>query len=44
VEAFNVFNHVNYANISTAYNSTDFGTVTSAHDNRILQLGAKLYF
>ena len=44
VEAFNLFNHVNFNNINSAYNNTDFGVVTAARDNRQLQLGAKLYF
>jgi len=44
VEAFNTFNHVNYSTISTGYSSTDYGTVTAARDNRVMQLGAKFYF
>jgi hypothetical protein len=44
VEAFNLFNHVNYSTLNTAFNNTDFGQITAARDNRQLQLGAKLYF
>ena len=44
VEAFNLFNHVNFDAINSAFNNSDFGQVTSARDNRQLQLGAKLYF
>jgi hypothetical protein len=44
VEAFNVFNHVNFDNADANFNNTDFGAVTSVRDNRQLQLGAKLYF
>jgi hypothetical protein len=43
-EAFNVFNHVNYDNIQTAFNNGQYGQVTSARSMRQLQLGAKLYF
>lgn len=45
-EAFNVFNHTNFQDIDT--NVTDgpgaFGTVLSAHEPRIIQLGLKLTF
>jgi hypothetical protein len=46
-EAFNVFNHTNFRNLSTSRaitNETLFGSVTSFRDPRILQLGAKLTF
>lgn len=44
VEAFNLFNHVNFNNVDANFNNPDFGAVTSVRDNRQLQLGAKLYF
>jgi hypothetical protein len=44
-EAFNFFNHVNFNAVGTSINNdANFGTVTSAYDNRQLQLGAKMYF
>ncbi len=43
-EAFNVFNHVNYANIATELGKSNFGQVTSAGSARVMQLGAKLNF
>jgi hypothetical protein len=43
-EAFNVFNHTNFAGVGTTLGAEDFGTITSAHDPRILQLGLKLNF
>ena len=43
-EAFNVFNHVNYANIATALGQTNYGQVTSAGPARVLQLAAKVRF
>ena len=44
VEAFNLPNHVNFKNIQTQTGSAQFGEVTSAYDNRMLQVGAKLTF
>jgi hypothetical protein len=45
-EAFNVFNHTNFRNLSTsrALTNTQFGQVTSFRDPRIMQFGIKLYF
>jgi hypothetical protein len=43
-EAFNALNHVNFNNVSIADNSDLFGSVTTANDNRQIQVGAKLYF
>jgi hypothetical protein len=43
-EAFNTFNHVNYANVATTLGQTNYGEVTSAGPARVLQLGAKLNF
>ena len=43
-EAFNVFNHTNFAAISTTLGATNNGQVTSAGPNRQLQFGAKITF
>ncbi len=43
-EAFNVFNHTNYAGVSTNFSSSAFGRVTSVRDPRQMQLGMKLEF
>jgi hypothetical protein len=44
VEAFNLPNHVNWQNIQTQTANAGFGTITSAYENRQLQLGLKLSF
>jgi hypothetical protein len=46
-EAFNVFNHTNFRNLSTSRAITNealFGSVTSFRDPRVLQFGLKLLF
>jgi Carboxypeptidase regulatory-like domain/TonB dependent receptor-like, beta-barrel len=43
-EFFNFFNHTNLNSVNTSPTSPAFGTVTSALDPRIIQLGLKLYF
>jgi hypothetical protein len=43
-EFFNAFNHTNYAGVDTGLNDAGFGTVTSTHLPRRIQLGAKIYF
>jgi hypothetical protein len=43
-EAFNTLNHTNYQGINTTATSTAFGQVTSARDNRILQVAGKISF
>jgi hypothetical protein len=46
-EAFNVFNHTNFRNLSTSRaitNETLFGSVTSFRDPRVLQFGLKFLF
>ena len=43
-EFFNAFNHTNFDAIGTNADQATFGTVTSAHDPRQIQLGAKLIF
>jgi len=44
VEAYNLFNHVNYTTVNTAFNNTAFGQVTAADNNREMQLGVKFYY
>jgi hypothetical protein len=43
-EAFNVANHTNFAAVSTAYGSANFGQVTSALDPRILEFAIRMTF
>ncbi len=43
-ELFNAFNHVNFTGLSTNVDSSNFGSLTSAHNPRTVQLGLKLYF
>jgi hypothetical protein len=43
-EFFNIFNHTNFANVSTAFGSGNFGEVTSARDPRILELALRYQF
>ena len=43
-EFFNVFNNVNFRLPNSRLTSTSFGTITSAHDPRIMQLALKLSF
>ncbi|MFP5233419.1 MAG: carboxypeptidase regulatory-like domain-containing protein [Acidobacteriota bacterium] len=43
-EAYNVFNHVNFAGVSTVTSKTNYGEVTSTGSPRYLQLGAKFVF
>jgi hypothetical protein len=43
-EAFNIFNHTNFSGVDTTVGSSTYGTITSAHDPRIMQLGLKLNF
>jgi hypothetical protein len=43
-EAFNVMNHTNFSAVSTAFNSSTFGQVTSALDPRILEVALRYQF
>ena len=43
-EAFNIFNHTNFSGVDTTVGSSTYGTITGAHENRIMQLGLKLNF
>jgi TonB dependent receptor len=43
-EAFNLFNHTNFFNPNTGIDSPTFGTVTLAHDPRLIQLRLQYTF
>ena len=44
LEAFNAFNQVRFNNPSGAFNTGNFGRITSAQDGRVIQLGVKYLF
>ena len=41
---FNIFNNVNFNSVSVVQTSGGFGTISSAHPSRNIQLGLKLAF
>jgi hypothetical protein len=43
-ESFNTFNHTEFNGVSTSLGSGNFGQVTSAWDNRVLELAGKFVF
>jgi hypothetical protein len=43
-EFFNIFNHTNFGDVDNVLTSPGFGTITSAGDPRIIQLGLKFSF
>jgi hypothetical protein len=43
-EFFNAWNHANFASVDSGISDTNFGQVTSTHQPRRIQLGAKLNF
>lgn len=43
-EFFNAWNHANFSGVDSGLGDTNFGQVTSTHEPRRIQLGAKLYF
>lgn len=43
-ESFNTFNHDEWNNIGTSFNSSNFGKVIGAEDSRVLELGGKFVF
>jgi hypothetical protein len=44
-ETYNTFNHTQFNNVNTTFSDkANFGHVTSVHDPRIIQLGAKFIF
>jgi hypothetical protein len=43
-ELFNVFNHTNFAGVSTAFGAGNFGRVTSARDPRIAEFALRYQF
>jgi hypothetical protein len=44
VESFDVFNHPNFQGVGTTIGSASFGTLTSDHEPRLLQMGGKVTF
>ena len=44
VDVFNAINRTNYGRPNSVLGNQDFGTIRSAMDMRILQLGLKLYY
>ncbi len=43
-ETFNAFNHTQFQNVSSTYDSSDFGQVTSTYNPRNIQLAMKFVF
>lgn len=43
-ESFNTFNHTEFQNLDLGNHDGNFGAVTSAYDNRVLQFGLKFIF
>ena len=43
-EFYNAFNHTQWDGVITSFGSTGFGSVTSARDARVIQMGLKLYW
>ena len=43
-EYFNAFNHTNFWSVDSSLEDGNFGQVTTAHEPRIIQIGAKLNF
>ncbi|HMG85043.1 MAG TPA: TonB-dependent receptor [Terracidiphilus sp.] len=43
-EYFNAFNHTNFSAVDSSLEDGSFGQVTTAHEPRIIQIGAKLNF
>jgi hypothetical protein len=43
-ETFALFNHANFGNPSSTFNTSSFGNITSASGNRNIQFGGKLQF
>ncbi|MGH9603614.1 MAG: hypothetical protein ACRD24_14635 [Terriglobales bacterium] len=43
-EAYNVFNHTQFALPTGNFDSGNFGRITAAAPGRLMQLGAKIYF
>jgi hypothetical protein len=43
-ETFNLFNHTNFANPTSSFNSANFGQILSANSARQIQFGLKLFW
>jgi hypothetical protein len=44
IESFNIWNHTQFAGISSSFSASNFGRVTGVQDPRNLQLGLKLFY
>jgi len=44
LEAFNVFNHTNYAQPNNSFGTSAFGSITSAGTPRIVQVALRVAF
>jgi len=44
METFNTWNHTQFKDVSATHSSSNFGSVTTAHDPREIQFGLKLYY
>lgn len=44
LEGYNVFNHTQFSNPTSNFDSGNFGIITSAAAGRLVQLGLKIYF
>lgn len=43
-ESYNTFNHTQFNGVNTTFGNSNFGSVNSVYDPRVLQLGAKFLF
>jgi hypothetical protein len=43
-ESFNAFNHANFGNPATTFGAPAFGSISTAADARVMQVGLKVYF
>jgi hypothetical protein len=43
-ESFNAFNHANFGNPASTFGAANFGSISTAADGRINQIGLKVYF
>jgi hypothetical protein len=43
-ESFNAFNHANFGNPASTFGAANFGSISTAADGRINQIGLKAYF
>ena len=43
-ESFNALNHASFGNPAVVFGGAGFGTITTAADARVVQIGLKIYF